>query len=134
MRTCRVFGCGMICLLTAAGVCLGNGGPMDAAGVVSTGGMQFRQMEDVKLLSEDLTFIVDGEFVDVIAVYRLKNNGEDIRITYAFPVDITTYYYDADEVSWVTNYIPFFRIYRNWVPLETSSSMEPEEIAVTGFD
>jgi|GEM_PF-811581 len=79
------------------GAALANGGPYDGSRVISAGGPQFTRVERVDLLSEDLSFVVDGNFVDVEVTYVLRNTGHALRVDFAFPVDFVTTYTD---LSW----------------------------------
>lgn len=67
-----------------------NGGPIGASRIVGTGDIRFEQTEGIELASEDLAFVVDGDYVDVDVEYILENNGQARRIEFAFPVDFVS--------------------------------------------
>ncbi|MDM7993459.1 MAG: hypothetical protein QUS11_09110 [Candidatus Fermentibacter sp.] len=73
-----------------------NGGPIGGSRIVGTGDIRFEQTEGVELKSEDLAFVVDGDYVDVDVEYILENSGPARRIEFAFPVDYISDDYDLD--------------------------------------
>lgn len=73
--------------LVIVSVVSANGGPIGASRIVGTGDIRFEETEGVELRSEDLAFVVDGDYVDVDVEYVLENTGPARRIEFAFPVD-----------------------------------------------
>lgn len=76
--------------LVVAGAAFANGGPIGASRIVGTGDIRFEETPEVELLSEDLLFTVDGQYVDVDVVYILENNGPARHVEFAFPVDFVS--------------------------------------------
>lgn len=73
-----------------------NGGPIGGSRIVGTGDIRFEQTEGVELRSEELAFVVDGDYVDVDVEYVLENTGTARRIEFAFPVDYVSDNPDID--------------------------------------
>lgn len=73
--------------LVVAQAASANGGPIGGSRIVGTGDVRFEEVEGVELVSEDLSFVVDGDYVDVDVEYVLENTGQARRIEFAFPVD-----------------------------------------------
>lgn len=97
-------------LLFLADTALSNGGPMDGSHILSTGNITFNEIETIRLLDESISFTVEGDFVDVEAVYTLLNEGGTTEVAYAFPVDHADIYFGGDLEEWIDDEIPYFRI------------------------
>ena len=70
-----------------------NGGPIDMSHFRKTGNIRLLREANVSLEKEDLKIKVVGDFTEIDVTYKLKNQGEEQKIQYGFPVD-------AFETKW----------------------------------
>jgi len=117
-------------LLAVPALCFANGGPVDGSNILATGGMAPLGVPDVALVSEELTFTPDGDWMDVQAVYTLHNTGPAVSLDYAFPVEYAGLMTDYGESAWVPSELPTFRMTADGRALDVSILDDPEGFTV----
>ncbi len=93
---------------------LANGGPIDGSVLRSCGKIHLIQNAEIELLKEDLSFRIDGDFVNVTAVYRFFNQGRKQKVTIGFSalLEFTNegYAYPGREMSFDSNVVFGFAV------------------------
>jgi hypothetical protein len=120
---------GRISMMVAApALCYANGGPVDGSNILSAGGLAPLQVPEVTLVSEDLQFTPDGDWVDVEAVYTLANRGAGVSLEYGFPVEFAAVQWNPEETAWVPSELPYFTMTADGRELEVRGIDDPEHV------
>lgn len=115
-----------------------NGGPIDGSRALGAGSIELSTVDGVELRSEDLSFVVRGDYVDVVAVYELENTGAAREVDFAFPVDFVTDFEEINELSEASTEpleeVVGFTMTLDGVPLEISRVVaDSSEVELAGW-
>lgn len=77
----------ILCFLLLPFYLFANGGVIDYSHFRKTGNIKLLRKADVSLLKEDLFLKVVGDYTEIEVHYQLKNNGEQQKMLYGFPID-----------------------------------------------
>lgn len=111
----------------------GNGGPVLSDYSFNEGnyGIQLTEKKDIKLVKEDLNFLIKKDEVEVTAYYLLRNTADDCEMKYGFAVD---YRDDKEHNHEWSDYISNFKIIENGVQLKHISEKTDKDIEVRTYD
>jgi hypothetical protein len=121
-------------LLALPALCFANGGPVDGSNIVSAGGLAPLQVPEVMLVSEDLRFTPDGDWMDVEAVYTLVNGGEAVSLEYGFPVECADLYAYPEDGVLIPSELSYFTMTADGMELEVVEIDDPEPLTRTVSD
>lgn len=77
-----------------------NGGPIDGSFIHKTGNIRLIHETDIRLVSEKIEVIVDGDYCNVHVEYQLQNLSKTKKVQYGFPVD----YHKPPLIDWLIKY------------------------------
>lgn len=107
-----------------------NGGPFDGSNILNTGNITFKNIEDIRLVSESISFIIDQDYVDVEVIYELVNEGDAREVAYAFPVEYAPVQWYPDDLVWIEEDLPWFRIMKDSEVLDVSTYTDPDSFEI----
>lgn len=113
-------------MLILPAISFSNGGPFDGSNIINTGNITFKNIEDVRLVSESISFIIDQDYVDVEVIYELMNVGDAREVAYAFPVEYAPIRWHPDDLVWIDEDLPWFRIMKNSEVLDVSTYIDSD--------
>jgi len=121
-------------LIAIPTLALANGGPVDGSNIVSAGGPVPLRVPEVMLVSEDLRFTPDGDWMEVEAVYTLVNPGEAVHVDYGFPVESADLYLYPEDGVLIPSELSFFTMTADGRELEVVEIDDPERMTRTIAD
>ncbi|MCK4505099.1 MAG: hypothetical protein KAW14_05745 [Candidatus Aegiribacteria sp.] len=107
-------------------ISLSNGGPFDSSNILNTGNITFENIEDIRLVSESISFMIDQDYVNVEVIYELVNEGDAREVAYAFPVEYAPIRWHPDDLVWIDEDVPWFRIMKDLEVLDVSTYTDPD--------
>ncbi len=101
-----------------------NGGPLDNVSIKVLGRHNFKNVETVQLVKEDLNITILGEFIKYDVNYEFLNTGEEIKVDYGFPIEFTNEWSQDQHNPNTKEIIASFVINDNGNDLKYSTSFE----------